>query len=180
MGPKAPTKHGEIEHGALIIPAGLPNAKLKARETVRLGGTVLVVDDRPDMRFLAQAFLEQAGARVITANDGREAVDRLVELKTAGRCPEVVLMDMQMPVMDGYAAVAEIRRLGLTVPVIALTANAMSDDRAECLAAGCTGFLSKPLDKAKLLKAVARHAPLKTGAGSTHAGPFDSAFFAVQ
>jgi len=136
-----------------------PNLSLDVRadasvDDIRLDASVLVVDDRRDIRYLAQYFIEKAGGKVLTANNGQEAVDFI----TDDRSPpiQVILMDMQMPVMDGYHAARELRRRGCRLPIIALTANAMKSDRDECLAAGCTEYTTKPLNSGKLIALIHR------------------------
>lgn len=121
---------------------------------IKLSCTVLIVDDRRDIRYLAQHFIEKAGGHVVTATHGREAV----EFVSNPNSPHVdaIVMDMQMPVMDGYAATSELRRQGCTLPIIALTANAMKSDRDECLAAGCTEYTTKPLDRHTLIEMIHR------------------------
>jgi CheY-like chemotaxis protein len=102
---------------------------------------VLLVEDHPINLTLAQALLKKLGHAVDVAVNGREAVDLV---KTHNY--DVILMDVQMPVMDGIAATREIRNLALHAQpkIIALTANAYSRDREDCLAAGANDFLSKP------------------------------------
>lgn len=115
---------------------------------------VLIVDDRRDIRLLAQHFIEKSGGRVTTAADGHEAVERLLDAK--GESIDIVLMDMQMPVMDGYQAVELLRNQGFTKPIIALTANAMKEDRDKCLSVGCNDYTTKPLDGIKLVQLIAK------------------------
>ena len=122
------------------------------------GVTVLLAEDGVDNREILTAYLRGAGADVQTVEDGRRAVDVASAAADAGRPFAVVLMDMQMPVLDGYAAASELRRLGYARPVLALTAHAMADDRAKCLAAGCDDYLTKPIDRQTLIAAVARYA----------------------
>ncbi len=123
-------------------------------ESLSLSANILVVDDRRDIRYLAQHFIEKAGGRVITATNGQEAIETV---KSADRPTiDLIVMDMQMPVMDGYAAAAELRRRGCDLPIIALTANAMKSDRDECIAAGCTDYTTKPLDSQKLIAMIHR------------------------
>jgi signal transduction histidine kinase len=127
---------------------------------------VLVVDDSEENRRLASLYLERAGARVSTAQNGREAVDLAREQPF-----DLILMDVQMPVLDGYSATRELRAGGLEVPIVALTANAMSEDQDASREAGCTGFLSKPIDMDRLLEEVVRQvAPDLALAGRAAAG----------
>ncbi len=133
------------------------NVDMKAEshyENIRLSASVLVVDDRRDIRYLAQHFIERAGGTVLTATNGQEAVDFIADPDSP--LIDVIVMDMQMPVMDGYDATRELRRRGYKVPIIALTANAMKSDRDECLSAGCSDYSTKPLDSGRLIAMIDR------------------------
>jgi PAS domain S-box-containing protein len=111
---------------------------------------VLVVDDGDETRELLQLVLEEVGLEVEGAENGRVGV----ELARSGRF-DVILMDMQMPIMDGYTATTTLRQEGLQTPIIALTANAMKGFERECLEAGCTGYLTKPVDLDTLVEKLA-------------------------
>ncbi|WP_372894436.1 PAS domain S-box protein [Stieleria sp.] len=115
---------------------------------------VLIVDDRRDIRFLSKRILTQSGATVDECEDGLLAVKYMSGCLAGGDCPDLVLLDMQMPNLDGYSTAAELRTLGYTGPIIALTADAMQGDMNKCLEAGCNDYLSKPIDKAALLQKV--------------------------
>ncbi len=134
-----------------------PDASPAVREDTPLAGVVLVVDDRREIRFLVRHFLAKAGGEVIEAENGAHAI-ALVEERTAAGLPiGLVLMDMQMPVMDGYEAVRRLRADGFDKPIIALTANAMSSDRDKCLEVGCNDHSPKPLNGVELVRMVTRH-----------------------
>jgi CheY-like chemotaxis protein len=122
----------------------------------QLNGCVLVVDDRRDIRFIAQHFIECAGGRVILASNGQEAVDMLKDADKFSMI-DLILMDMQMPVMDGYEATMRLRALGYSRPIIALTAHAMKSDRDKCSEAGCTDYTTKPLQRTGLLRMLFEH-----------------------
>jgi PAS domain S-box-containing protein len=129
---------------------------------IHLHGRVLLVEDGADNQRLLRMQLGDAGASVTSALDGRMAVD-LATTQTF----DLILMDMQMPVMDGYAATTELRLRGIKTPIIALTAHAMAEDRDKCLAAGCSAYLSKPVQEELLLRTVNEHldkdpSPLRT------------------
>jgi len=112
---------------------------------------VLVVDDGAENRELVALVLGERGLDVDEAENGAVAVER------ASRADyDAVLMDMQMPVMDGYAATRELRRRGHAMPILALTAHAMKGFEREVLAAGCTGYVTKPIDIDVLLAALAK------------------------
>lgn len=120
---------------------------------IRLPGKqVLVVDDGESNRKLIELVLQRAGAEIITAENGLEAIERIAE-----HAPELVLMDMQMPVLDGYNATKRLRESGYTVPIVALTGNAMVGDREKCLKAGCDDFLSKPINLDQLLQLASKY-----------------------
>ena len=111
---------------------------------------VLVVDDGEPNRELIQLVLRRAGLTVDEAENGLEAIQAIQKAPY-----DVVLMDMQMPVKDGYTATTELRQLGYTMPVIALTGHAMKGDEDKCRAAGCTGYLTKPVNIDELLQTIA-------------------------
>ncbi len=111
---------------------------------------ILVVDDGEANRQLLSVVLRRAGATVEQASNGQEAVD-IINLRNF----DVVLMDMQMPVKDGYTATTELREHHYRKPIIALTGHAMKGDEEKCLAAGCSDFLTKPVDIDALLDRIA-------------------------
>jgi len=124
----------------------------KVETHIQLRGRILLVEDGADNQRLLCMQLGDAGATVTSALDGQIAITLATTLTF-----DLILMDMQMPVMDGYTATKELRRRGLSLPIIALTAHAMAEDRDKCLAAGCSGYLSKPIDEEKLLTTVHEH-----------------------
>lgn len=121
--------------------------------TVQLKGRILLAEDSLDIQRLVKAFLTKAGASVDVADNGRIAVDLWTANFDAVESPkyDMVIMDMQMPEMDGCEAAIEMRRLGFAGPMVALTANAMPEDREKCYASGFNDFASKPIDRAALI-----------------------------
>ncbi len=123
----------------------------------RLNCRVLVVDDRRDVRYISQHFLEAAGAKVTTAEDGQQGIAAVHEAIAGGSPFDVIVMDMQMPNVDGRQATAMLRSAGIHKPIIALTADAMKGDRESCLRAGCDDYISKPIDHVKFVDMIAKY-----------------------
>jgi PAS domain S-box-containing protein len=113
---------------------------------------VLLVEDGMDNQRLISTVLRKAGATVDIAENGHIAVRR-----AENGCYDVVLMDMQMPVMDGFEATRILRGKGVSAPILALTAHAMATDRQRCLDAGCDEHLTKPIDRVAMIEAIRRH-----------------------
>ncbi|PWQ95596.1 response regulator [Leucothrix pacifica] len=113
---------------------------------------VLLVEDNKVNQMVARKLLEKQGCIVTIANNGVEALDTLQKAEF-----HLVLMDCQMPVMDGFEATRKIRQSGSTIPIVALTANAQNTDRDACLEAGMNDFLSKPFDPRKLYQLISQY-----------------------
>jgi signal transduction histidine kinase/DNA-binding response OmpR family regulator len=118
---------------------------------------VLVVDDRREIRYLVRQFIEEAGGRAYTVGDGYSSFEAVQSAAQENQPFDIVLMDMQMPGLDGYEATRQLRAQGFRRPVIALTADAMKGNREKCLEAGCDDYLSKPIERETLLEMVARY-----------------------
>jgi signal transduction histidine kinase/CheY-like chemotaxis protein/HPt (histidine-containing phosphotransfer) domain-containing protein len=128
------------------------------------GIRVLLADDGDTNRKLLQLFLSRQGAQVVTAENGELAVAATLRQQF-----DVILMDMQMPVMDGYAATRRLRDRGHDGPIIALTAHAMLGDRKKCEDAGCSGYVTKPVNMDELVNVVYQAARRQSAAAATHA-----------
>ncbi len=123
----------------------------------RLQCRVLLAEDGIDNQLLVTQVLTRAGAHVTVMENGRLAVDAAMAAAGRGEPFDLVLMDMQMPVMDGYQATSLLRAKGYRGKIVALTAHAMSGDRDKCLHAGCDDFATKPIDRRRLIETVYRH-----------------------
>jgi CheY-like chemotaxis protein len=144
----------ESEAAEVMNPA---QATEEIPQTPRLGGRILLAEDGPSNQQVIAYYLKKTGAAVTVAENGRIARDMAMEAMAAGAPYDVILMDMQMPEMDGYAATASLRSLGYTGPIIALTAHAMAHDKDKCIRSGCTGYLSKPIDRELMIATVTEH-----------------------
>lgn len=146
-----------------VLTAALPVA-------AKLRGRVLLAEDGLDNQLLIASYMRKAGIELDIAPNGRVALDMLdaaAECSTADRAGyDLLITDMQMPEIDGYTLARTIRQRGDLIPIIALTAHAMADDRAKCIEAGCDDYIPKPINKAELLEKCAslisaRHDPIR-------------------
>ncbi len=146
---------GSLDGVPIIGLEELSKTLKKTTQNKRIGNhlpaaRILVVDDGESNRKLITLVLTRAGASVQTARHGKEAVEAATRTSF-----DLILMDMQMPVMDGFTAAEILRDQGFDGPIIALTADAMKGTEERCRQAGCTGFLTKPIDMDKLVKSLA-------------------------
>jgi len=140
---------------AEALPQPAPAAPADRRSIDLQGLRILLVEDGPDNQRLITFLLRKAGAQVTLAENGRLAVEAVAAAKINALF-DLVLMDVQMPEMDGYAATRLLRAMGYSQPIVALTAHAMVEDRQRCLDAGCNEYLSKPIERQCLLETIAR------------------------
>ena len=153
---------GSLEGVAMLddlTEAQLPEPKEERQDATveTVAANVLLAEDGLDNQLLLATHLRRAGVTVKIAENGRIAVDEVWKALAGPRPFDVILMDMQMPELDGYGATAELRARGYAGPIIALTAHAMAGDRDKCIAAGCTDYLTKPVARKDLLAAIAAH-----------------------
>ena len=150
---------GSVEGIRMSQPAsGSPNPPVslsRARTDIpRLSCRVLIAEDGVDNQRLLSFLLRKAGAEVEVVDNGRTAMERALAAKQEGKPYAVILMDMQMPVMDGYTSASNLRAAGYSGVIIALTAHTMAGDREKCLAAGCDEYATKPIHGAKLISLI--------------------------
>jgi signal transduction histidine kinase/CheY-like chemotaxis protein len=163
---------GPIARGGLLDSperdfAALHNGGTERRaEELSVQGRLLLADDGPDNQLLISTLLRKWGADVTVCDNGAAALDLALESLRAGEPFDCILMDMQMPEMDGYEATRRLRSSGYGGPIIALTANAMGSDRELCLAAGCSDYATKPINRRELAAQINR----LTGPGDRVAG----------
>ncbi len=131
---------------------GAPHVPSARTEQVRLSGNVLVAEDNPVNQLVARTTLQSLGLTVTVVEDGQAAVEAV-----ASSTYDLVLMDVQMPRLDGYQATGRIRRAGNDVPIVAVTAGAFDQDRQAALTAGMDGFLPKPWTQAQLMAMLTQH-----------------------
>ena len=124
----------------------------KQGKSTKLKGNILVAEDSKPNQKLVQIFLEKMGLDVAIAENGVRAVDMTIN----GRF-DMILMDIQMPEMNGYQAAKKLRELGVKIPIIALTANALKGDCEKCIRAGCNDYISKPVDQKSLRETIEKH-----------------------
>ena len=163
----APTRGAET-----VAPRGIP--RLSPGTNLR----ILVAEDNQVNQLLVTAILGRSGARVDVAANGHEALEAVRR-----RRYDLVLMDMQMPEMDGLEATRRIRDLGgiaATLPIVAMTANAMQEDRRRCLEAGMNDFIAKPLEAEDLIRKIAMHTQVEIGVPETSPAPMANATSSVS
>lgn len=126
------------------------------------GCSILIVEDGEHNRRILEFLLTEEGASVSEATDGIEGLEAVLESAKANEPFDLILLDMQMPRMDGYEAAAQIRKNGIKTPIVALTAYAAARDRDRCMDAGCSDYVAKPFVPQELIEALERHLDRRT------------------
>jgi len=136
----------------------MPPVSAQSRDPAKLAGRrILLVEDNDDARNAFFPRLTRIGLKVVTAQNGKEACELALAAVEEGQPFDWILMDMQMPVVDGFEATRRLRSQGYHRPIIAMTAYAMEQDRRECLQFGCDDHITKPIDWTELTAILAAH-----------------------
>ncbi len=162
------TEQAEDPPGPVAGQAASTDLALVLPESCR----ILLVEDGIDNQRLISLLLRKAGAEVVVAENGRDACELVLNPASDAKPVQLIFMDVQMPIMDGYEATRQLRLAGCTLPIVALTAHAMVGEKERCLAAGCDDFLTKPIDRARLLRVAAKLARLHEEQAVVAAGSF--------
>ncbi len=166
---------GPLENVRLLdeLPSDLVDGEEPAvlRKDTGLRGRVLLAEDAPEVRTLLGLMLKAWGLDVDFASNGKVAVEKVLAPGVTGQQYDAILMDIQMPEMDGFEATQRLRQGGCQTPILALTAHAMADDRQRCLDAGCNDYVSKPIDCDQLFGSLSLHLGGEHTAGSSAEEP---------
>ncbi|MBN2024099.1 MAG: response regulator [Pirellulales bacterium] len=154
-----------LDNPAETLAQDAEKPEVPAGAAVTLDHRILLAEDGPDNRRLLAYLLTRAGAEVTVVEHGQAAYEAAMDALREGTPFDVILMDMQMPVLDGYAATRRLRESGYTGPIIALTAHAMSGDEEACRAAGCDDYATKPIHKNELLELIRQYAASRQPVG---------------
>ncbi|RPH47163.1 MAG: response regulator [Desulfobacteraceae bacterium] len=121
-------------------------------------GKILVIEDNEQNLYLVRYILEKENYEVFAAPDGKSGIETATSLK-----PDLILLDIQLPVMDGYAVARNLRRNPdlADIPIVAVTSHAMSGDREKTMEAGCNGYIEKPIDPDTFVAKIEQHLPVK-------------------
>lgn len=149
----------------LESPVRIPMSQVETPQHV---GHILLAEDGPDNQRLIKYMLNKSGLNVTCCDNGVVAHELALERQANGNPFDLILMDMQMPVLDGYAATRQLRDDGYKGTIIALTAHAMSGDREKCLLAGCDDYITKPIERRNLMELVSRYLSLGSNAASAN------------
>ncbi|MGD9646816.1 MAG: ATP-binding protein [Pirellulales bacterium] len=155
----APAKQASASSwpACLDVPQPPPPTVGEVQAETLTGCRILVAEDGLDNQRLIRWYLERAGAKVSIVDNGQDACLAALDRVDQAEAFDVVVMDMQMPKLDGYQAASLLRQQGFAEPIIALTAHAMPGDSDKCLAAGCNAYASKPIQRGELLDLVNKH-----------------------
>lgn len=141
---------GQLASSAEMIHSDQLQIQQHESSIIQIPLRVLVAEDTRSIQFLIRRMLEDIKSKVTLVNNGQEALDLLLKYPPGTEPFDLILMDMQMPVLNGFEATAKLRAEGYTLPIVALTAAALQGDRERCLQAGCNEYLPKPLDRQQL------------------------------
>ncbi len=148
-----------------LTPGAAGNDAGSGNVPTALRGRVLLAEDDPTTCELLRHMFQQLGPELEVAENGRQACELAEQSRCDGRPYDLILLDMQLPLMNGYDVAARLRQAGWQGPLIAVTAHAMAGDRERCLAAGCDDYLAKPIGLAQLRETLTQHLAGKSATG---------------